>query len=109
MIGDDRRKIVWRRLFLKDCCSVWDVIEQRPVGEKPVPRGEDNARFRMAIADEIGNRYGAALFQHQVQQNNFGLVIMKPINCLRLASPHRDAKPLPFKMGASRHGAGKPV
>lgn len=86
MIGDNRREIIGRGLFLKNRCGVRDVIEQRPVGEERASRHEHDPCIRVAIAGEIGDGKGAAVFQHDVQHDDVGRIVAQIVDGLSLAA-----------------------
>jgi len=69
MISDNRGQIRGRGLFLQDGGGIGDMGEQRPVREERTARDEDDACVWPAVVREIGNGKGAAVVQHQVQND----------------------------------------
>lgn len=85
MIGDDFREVCGLGSLRNNGSGVWDMLEQRSVGKKRTSRDKDDARVRPAITREISNRYGAAVFKHDVEDKDFWFRIADMCNCSVLA------------------------
>lgn len=104
MIGDDFRQVVRVRALWYDGGCVRHVLEERSIGEECASRDKHNARVRPSVTCEVGNRDGASVFQHDIQDQNLGLVRAKMINGVVLAGEYLHFIVLPLQMSGPEFG-----
>lgn len=104
MVGDDFRQVVRIGALWYDGGRVRNVLEEGPVGEECASRDEHYARVRPSVTCEVGNRDGASVFQHDIQDQNLGLVGAKMINGVVLAGEYLHFIVLPLQMPGPEFG-----
>ncbi len=80
MIGDDFGKVRGLCPFRNNRRGVRNVLEQRTVSKKCAACNEYDLRIRPSVAGEISNRDCAALFQHDIQDQDLGFVLTKVVD-----------------------------